>query len=379
MKAIIHAGPHKTGTTSIQFFLSKNRQALAEQGFFVSGIKSPDGTPNHWWLIYLGTRSDERSTLYHNSKRAGKTAEVCKQLRKKYLDLFNAELDKAQSPDLGIQSFVLSTEEIVFLENDEVNSFYSFLLKRCESIDVIYYYRSPIDRLRSDIQQACKGGTNVTQSSLKDIPCQDNLRLRRLEPTGTNLGKVKLYIRGYKRDGEHPGWDARKDLCEAIGCDVSDLKYLDKNYHDNASLSQQMYSIVRDVNNAMPTFAENGGFNQLKRYFHNASENYKWTREDKPFKLSASDIKVLAEGKERYKEGLDYAQANDWTDLDPYCWTVYERIGKEDAAEDVTGSAFDYTPPMSHMYYINVICHFWSFLRRVELKNEQAKKMRKQG
>jgi hypothetical protein len=52
MKVVIHAGVHRTGTTSLQYFLAANRQALRERGFVYPGEE-----PNHQnlaWAIKRG-------------------------------------------------------------------------------------------------------------------------------------------------------------------------------------------------------------------------------------------------------------------------------------------------------------------------------------
>ena len=36
MKAVLHIGTHKTGTTTIQSFLGANREKLRKQGIFLS-------------------------------------------------------------------------------------------------------------------------------------------------------------------------------------------------------------------------------------------------------------------------------------------------------------------------------------------------------
>ncbi|MDQ3560246.1 MAG: hypothetical protein M3453_13885 [Pseudomonadota bacterium] len=66
-KLILHAGVHRTGTTSIQQYLAHNRQALADQGFAYTAPKD-----NHqelaWKLLKDSITPDEFADAIHDSE-----------------------------------------------------------------------------------------------------------------------------------------------------------------------------------------------------------------------------------------------------------------------------------------------------------------------
>lgn len=59
-KLILHAGVHRTGTTSIQHYLAHNRQALADQGFAYTGPK--DNHQELAWALLKGSISADEFT-----------------------------------------------------------------------------------------------------------------------------------------------------------------------------------------------------------------------------------------------------------------------------------------------------------------------------
>ena len=56
-RLLLHIGSQKTGTTSIQQFLARNRSILSERGFYV-----PDyvGGANHRHAVFLAENSNKR-------------------------------------------------------------------------------------------------------------------------------------------------------------------------------------------------------------------------------------------------------------------------------------------------------------------------------
>lgn len=370
MKTVFHVGPHKTGTTSLQYFLSDNAQALAKRRVHVPGIQSLDGSPNHWYLIYIAASSYARAATYHNSVRGKHTERQCKGFRQQYEKQLRQFLERArdQEKSTGEPSiFAISTEEIAFLNREENNSLYKLFLEYCDEVSVLYYYRSPIDRLRSDLQQGSKGGHVYHPNVLKGLPCQDSARMIKLIPEPALDGKVRIQVRPYMRDlSGHKDWDIRFDFCEAVGITHDDLRIPAKDPGANASISLQMFTILQSVNRMMPTLGPKGRFNDLKRYFHDAVEAYRWTPEDTPFRFSQRDIEELLKGEAQMRAFLEMGNSTECITMHPDCQTVFDSMATTHAEPNVEGSIFEHVPAMSHTYYTNTLCHFWSYLQRVK-------------
>ncbi len=56
MKVILHIGTHKTGTTTLQHFLTANKEALAERGFCYSPELMPQNKTQHSEIALLFKR-----------------------------------------------------------------------------------------------------------------------------------------------------------------------------------------------------------------------------------------------------------------------------------------------------------------------------------
>ncbi len=370
MKAIFHVGPHKTGTTSLQYFLRDNTPLLLAKGVYVPSIKPMDGTPNHWYLVYIAASSDERAATYHNSVRGKHNPEQCNSFRRQYEKAWRhsleqaRELEKARGQEI---IFTISTEEVAFLNQQENNTLYKIFLEYCETLEILYYYRSPIDRLRSDLQQGSKGGHVFQPTILRDLPCQDTARVKKFIPDTALQGKVSIQIRPYLRClSDHKDWDVRRDYCEVLSLSPEAFHFPGRDPGANESMSLQMFSILQSINRMMPTVGPNGDFNELKRYFHDAVEAYRWTPEDTPFRFSQDDIRELMNGRERMQAFLEMGNDEKSITFHPDCQRIFESIATTTAEPNVAGSIFEHVPAMSHTYYTNAMCHFWSFLQRAK-------------
>ena len=118
----------------------------------------------------------------------------------------------------------------------------------------------------------------------------------------------------------------------------------------------------------------NSGYNKLRGFLHLAVENYKWVKGvDTPFKFSQEDIDTLLLKKDGYGEFVEFCENHELINIDPSCRTLLNHFldGNDSAAEEIEGSVFDYKPDLPRLYYINLICHFWSYLRNQELLREK--------
>lgn len=138
MKTIyLHIGTHRTGTTSIQRFLARAEDALAEQGILYPEAGRPDtdwsdqyGQHRLWWSI--------------EEKRGVEDRQVWGELRR--------EID-----DHSGRCIVISAEGFGKCTSEEVQEVISHLVPY--PLRVIVYLRPPLDFLRSAYKQRVKMGT----------------------------------------------------------------------------------------------------------------------------------------------------------------------------------------------------------------------------
>lgn len=368
-RLILHVGPHKTGTTSLQHHLATQRQALRQQGFVVPPILSLDNTPNNWYLVYVACCDNERLAKYHNSVRGGHQPADCAKLRERFTQTLDKELHSArQQEPLGEQQAIFSSEEVAFLRSDDWDHLYKLFLTHAERIELVYYLRAPIDRLRSDLQQGVKGGTALTAEIFSKLPNQDLLRLRAMEPAPTLQPKIRLQVRPYReRQGSQP-WDVIADFLDGIGAQPPSPTSRPLAF--NPSISIELFSVVQDINKIMPALGPQGEYNRLRHHLHDAIENYRWTAEDHPFSLSQQDVDELWEQQATgLQQLIAFCRAAAWIDLAEGCAQM-QPASNTLKILDIPGSVLDYKPDLSRAYYVNLICHLWSYLRRVERKGK---------
>ena len=201
--------------------MSLNRDTFLQHGVYISEAfaRYPGGT-NSWHLVYALQASGERLATYHNSIRCGYSSERCESLRDECRSALIQDLKKAQDLEKKFGKkliYLISTEEIAFFSRAESNQMYSLFLDYSESVEVLYYYRSPLCRLRSDIQQASKGGVVHLVSHLPKIVPQDKPRVERLSPLPDSAECVSLTVRPYLKDLDaYKTWDVRKDFLDYL-------------------------------------------------------------------------------------------------------------------------------------------------------------------
>ncbi|MEQ9314936.1 MAG: hypothetical protein RLN72_03730, partial [Henriciella sp.] len=127
-RAIIHIGPHKTGTTYIQSMLTANGEALAKEGVRYAVEDDPSGFAHH-----------ELAELLKTNK-------------------FDAGAVASRLQPHGAETVVLSSENFSRLSKEEWDRFLELLSHEYSQIDVIAYLRSKSDVLYSWWQERVKFG-----------------------------------------------------------------------------------------------------------------------------------------------------------------------------------------------------------------------------
>ena len=71
MKAVVHIGTEKTGTTSIQHYLFARRPELAAQGFHIADCLGEDNHIKLALLAYEDARCDDQTAYFGLSSEEG--------------------------------------------------------------------------------------------------------------------------------------------------------------------------------------------------------------------------------------------------------------------------------------------------------------------
>lgn len=140
-RCILHIGTEKTGTTSIQRFLSKNRKALAKSGYF---LPRSMGSLEHFDLVRALVSPEKRfGKLRHFKDDPNKIEHRQAILRK----TFQSELQSAQ----GFHSCIITSERLgaKITSDAEAKALRDLLTPYFAHIEVWVYLRPQVDFARS--------------------------------------------------------------------------------------------------------------------------------------------------------------------------------------------------------------------------------------
>ncbi|WP_118135153.1 hypothetical protein [Oceanicella sp. SM1341] len=203
MKLILHIGPHKTGSSSIQASFSKARESLAEQGV----------------VYHVDTELGVRSLSARYSARSGLALPSLLRVYPNADDVIERS-EKAwqaleqNAPGCGARLYVISSEHFAALTAEGTEEAVRRLQTIFDEIKVVAYARDPVSMYASSIQQQMKGGLRL---STFPMPGRYGWLLRRqIEPFAELVGKENVIVRNFSRDKLHDG-DAVQDFAHVLG------------------------------------------------------------------------------------------------------------------------------------------------------------------
>ena len=137
-RLILHIGSQKTGTTSIQQFLAKNREYLSTQDIYI-----PDylGGNNHRYAVFLAENTGKREDAFTISSGLQNNDDAKKQFRKKLLEKIEYECERENN-----KIWIISSEffQSRLNTNEEVSRLKSILSDLFDEIKIICYLRDPL-------------------------------------------------------------------------------------------------------------------------------------------------------------------------------------------------------------------------------------------
>lgn len=256
MRALLHIGTEKTGTTSVQNFLLGNRAALGARGIL---IPASLGEKSHRRLPFMASHPDHideftrQNRLLNREKRDAARAE--------FRAAFETELqgsphERCIMLSEHLHSRLRSREEILALRD--------LLTPHFSDIRIVAYIRRQIDFATSLYSTGIKAGQ--TAQSIQ-LPHHSHSDYRALAMTwGGVFGLENLTLRLFERENLLGG-NTVTDFCDVAGIAPDGLETPPS---ANISLDRLGLELLRRVNTKIPRFT-NGGPNRLradlKQYF----------------------------------------------------------------------------------------------------------------
>lgn len=256
MKAIIHIGTQKTGTTTIQSFLALNRAALSTQG-----IRFEPFSPRRIAQMELGLTGIVRaggvleaaSKLYDMGIK-GRASQAA------FVDRFEASLrDGARSwPE---HTYLASSEQIhAWLYNPaRVTALHAVLTRHFEQVRYVVYYRPQDEFMLSTYSEAIRRGEILTLDQHIDTQLNRMNFHRRAKMWASVVGRENLSVRLFDKGALHNG-DLLDDFCAVTGVDRAPLATPP---HKNLSLSAEEIDLCLRLGRRTPARLRSGHPNPL--------------------------------------------------------------------------------------------------------------------
>ena len=154
MDLVLHIGTEKTGTTSIQEFLKKNRDKLRKKGVYIP--QSPMvGNGNHRWIPLIAS-NDNYSDEFAKIQNFKSLEDRKERVNKKRLEL----IDECRNAAASCKTLIFTSEHFQSRLSgiEEIQRLKKLVEKLASSIRIIVYLRDPLKTAVSLLSTAIKGG-----------------------------------------------------------------------------------------------------------------------------------------------------------------------------------------------------------------------------
>jgi len=325
MKAVIHIGTHKTGTTTIQSLLENNRQALKKQGVFV-----PTDAPHHRLITATyHPKTWESGPLFsfkghvnhnHHARKdfLNKVFNKCisPEQQHKLWGKYRREIEKNCNKE---DTVIFTSEHFChFLEN-EVARVKELLDSLFEDTTVVLYLRRQPEFLVSQYHQFVLSGAAWNIFDFVNMPEDRSiLAYHQIVKRWSIFGKDKIKIRIFDRKAFHEN-DLLSDFAATVGFDLAGLKRVEN--RNEAVMSSAEVEFMRSLNSHIPMqidpHTRNPNYSkQVRKYIGNYAR-----------KNSGGSTKGYHFNRNEAKQILDkYREGNDWI--------AQEYLGKEHLFDD---------------------------------------------
>jgi len=242
MKAIIHIGDIKTGTTSVQHFLNMNKDKITKQGYFVNN--SALLNKRHSGL-YAYSMDNKR--IKNNVRKIWniQTNKDLLKFRKKFEKLL--ELELSTLPDSS--NVIFSYEMLLWLNKKEINYLKSLLNQFFTEFSIIVYIRRQDLSTLSSFGQMVKIGRSDIDYFYKSVDQFDYFTALKNWSDEFGFDNINVEVFESKRLYKN---DLLKDFSKKCKLDITKLivtEKVNKGLNEQAILFLIEYNKYLEVNN----------------------------------------------------------------------------------------------------------------------------------
>ena len=294
-QVIIHAGFHKTATTSIQKTCAQNRKQLEKLGFYYPLFYLDDRLIDNHSIPFYSMFTSNPDRYHTNIRWKVDASEANKKYEQQLNDILQKKLNK----------ILISGEDISVMTEAELSNMKEKIYSYGYSIRLIILVRSPFSSLNSFIQQQIKGGRSIEKAQ-----CQ--YTKDRIEKIISIFPKAEFY--SFQESYQHKHGTIGYFL-NLIGVNnYSEIEFI----HSNTSVSNQSARLISYINKKQPFFIKHK-INPCRYQgdtwiFHQIQGN--------KFKLTSNEIErfrnILDEDNEYLLEkfSLDFCDSNPYLTLE---------------------------------------------------------------
>ena len=235
-EVVLHIGCDKTGTTTIQQFLRRNRPALVQQGILYP--RSP-GRVRHWDLG-LYAAPDEAMPGSRIWQREGHTSP--QRFRRRLRRRLAREIEES-----GASTVVLSDEMLFRIVPESIHRLHGLVAALARRTRIVVYLRRQDDHLVSRYQQAVKVGSVLDLATWARRDFSDSYDYaHRLAEWQRAFEPVELAVRPFERSRFADG-SLEQDFLDAaeLGVRAADLRPVQVR---NESLGVEGVEMLRILN-----------------------------------------------------------------------------------------------------------------------------------
>ncbi len=246
MRCVLHVGPTKTGSTSIQQFLRKNEQALNQQGFVFPRL-------SQWNMAEYSYAFKSELTATRSSRRLGINPENHADLQQSYKQKLDNRISKAK--DRGAHTILISSEALsnIGLERvsnrEDLDVFQNWLAQRFDDILIVIVLRRQDLRAVSRYKNQVRNRGLMVQNALEHTETMSlgNVFKRWGETFGQRNIKPILFP-----DSVDEPRNLLSDFCETVGVNGSDLDGKSFQLKRNSSIDGRAIEVLRLLNVVRP-------------------------------------------------------------------------------------------------------------------------------
>ncbi len=252
-KIVLHIGTEKTGTTSIQSFLSANRERISKQGFLVPDFLGGDC---HRKLSVMAFNEE------HSDDFVVGMGLVDPEVRRSTIKVWREEFER-KVRESEQDGWIVSCEHLQsrLKKGEEVERLGGILDGLFDEVEVVLYIRKPIDGAVSLWSTAIRAGGKSFSVPPPSNDYYDRIfNHRNTIKTWSSTFPGRVRVRLYEKTGLKAG-SLIEDFCEVAGIGFSDEFSLPA--FENETLSWHAMKVLAELNRRIPRI-ENQQMNPIR-------------------------------------------------------------------------------------------------------------------